>query len=201
VNPRVRYGATVAGILAVALAAVVVIAEQRDPVAGGSGQRFEGALMPPGVRAPDFTLRDERGDIVRMRDLRGTPVVVTFLYTTCRDSCPVDAQQVRGALDLLGRDVPALAVAVDPPRDTAARARRFLVQQQLLGRMRFVLGSRAELRPVWDGFFIQPQTEETDHQSRAVLIDARGYQRVGYPGSELTPERLAHDLRVLLDEA
>ena len=32
-------------------------------------------------------------------------------------------------------------------------------------------------------------------------MDARGFQRVGYPGSEATPERLAHDLALLEREA
>jgi hypothetical protein len=42
-------------------------------------------------------------------------------------------------------------------------------------------------------------TEE--HQARITLVDANGYQRVGFPGSEATPERLAHDLRLLEAEA
>ena len=33
-------------------------------------------------------LTDERGDRVAMRDLRGSPVIVTFLYTNCEDTCP-----------------------------------------------------------------------------------------------------------------
>jgi hypothetical protein len=32
-------------------------------------------------------------------------------------------------------------------------------------------------------------------------VDKRGFQRVGYPGEEATPERLAHDLRLLAAEA
>ena len=108
--------------------------------------------MPEGVRAPDFRLRNQDGETVSMRSLRGRPVVVTFLYTTCEDSCPIQAQTVRGALDELGHDVPALAIAVDPPRDTPERAQAFLAKQRATGRIDFVLGSRAELRPVWNGF-------------------------------------------------
>ena len=132
-----------------------------------------------------------------MRALRGRPVAVTFLYTTCRDTCPAQAQTLRGALDLLGHDVPALAVAVDPPRDTPDRAKRFLARQRVSGRIDFVLGTRKQLARLWDGFAIRPQTVTVEHQSRFTLVDKRGYQRVGYPGSEATPERLAHDLRLL----
>jgi hypothetical protein len=40
-----------------------------------------------------------------------------------------------------------------------------------------------------------------EHNARFTLVDARGFQRVGYPGAEATPERLAHDLRILEREA
>ena len=53
---------------------------------------------------------------------------------------------------------------------------------------------------MWKGFAIQPQLEGVDHQARTVLIDANGYQRVGFPLDQLTPERLATDVRTLLAE-
>ena len=162
---------------------------------------FQGAIMPEGVPAPDFELRDQDGRRISMRALRGRPAVITFLYADCEDTCPIEAQQVRGALDELGEDVPALAVSMNPSGDTPQRARRFLLEQRVTGRMDFVLGSRRELEPVWRGFFIQEQTDELEHSSRVVLIDAEGFQRVGYPGQEATPERLAQDLRILLREA
>ncbi|MEA2376499.1 MAG: hypothetical protein QOK00_189 [Thermoleophilaceae bacterium] len=182
-----------------ALGAVVLAADSSDKTdVGGPG--FEGARMPAGVRAPDFTLRNQDGERVSMRELRGQPVIVTFLYTTCDDTCPAQAQTVRGALDDLGKDIPALAIAVDPPRDTADRARVFLAKQHALGRIDFVLGSRAELAPLWKGFFIRPQSVAQEHQARFTLIDKRGFQRIGFPGDQATPETLAHDLRLLDQE-
>ncbi len=164
-------------------------------------ERFEGSIMPPGVRAPDFALRDQEGDRVRMRALRGRPVIVTFLYTTCEESCPAQAQQIKLGLDRLGEDLPTLAVAVKPETDTPANAQRFLREQGMTGRMDIVLGSRRQLEPVWKGFAIQPQLAGVEHQARTVLIDARGYQRIGFPVDQLTPERLAKDARTLLAEA
>jgi protein SCO1 len=64
-----------------------------------------------------------------------------------------------------------------------------------------VLGSRPELERVWKGFAIQPQLPDAEHQARTVLIDAHGFQRVGFPVDQLTPERLASDLRTLLTES
>ena len=165
-----------------------------------AGSRFEGAVMPDGLKAPDFTLENQDGATISMRDFRGRPVIVTFLYTTCEDTCPVQAQTVRGALDELGEDVPAIAIAVDPPRDTPERARAFLSEQRALGRLDFVLGTRAELRKLWDDYFVRPQSVTQEHNARFTLVDERGFQRVGYPGFEATPERIAHDIRILQAE-
>ncbi len=199
-NPRIVVALFLVGVFA--LGAVVLAAGGGDDESDvGSANSFEGSLMPKGVRAPDFQLRNQDGETVSMRSLRGQPVVVTFLYTTCEDTCPIQAQTVRGALDDLGHDVPALAIAVDPPRDTPGRAQAFLAKQRATGRIDFVLGTRAELRPLWKGFAIQPQSVTQEHQARITLVDSRGFQRIGYPGAEATPERLAHDLRMLEREA
>jgi protein SCO1/2 len=198
VNLRVLMALVLLCLLA--LGATVLAAGGHDDEEPTSGSAFEGAVMPEGLRAPDFELRDQDGERVSMRALRGRPVLVTFLYTTCEDSCPAQAQIVRGALDELGHDVPALAIAVDPPRDTPRRARAFLSEHRALGRLDFVLGSRAELRPLWKAFAIRPQSVTQEHQARFTLVDRRGLQRVGYPGAEATPERLAHDLRLLEQE-
>jgi protein SCO1/2 len=195
VNPRVLIALVVACIMA--LGAAVLAARGRGTDEDPAGPAFQGARMPKGVRAPDFRLRDQDGDPVSMRALRGEPVAVTFLYTHCRDTCPVQAQTLRGALDLLGHDVPALAIAVDPPRDTPDSAKAFLSKQSALGRIDFVLGSRAQLSPLWKGFAIRPQSVTAEHQSRFTLVDKHGFQRIGYPGTEATPERLANDLRLL----
>jgi len=204
VNPRVLIALVLLCVFAlggVVLAARQSGGEDEPATVSGGSTRYEGAIMPKGVRAPDFDLRDQDGRRVSMRALRGRPVIVTFLYTSCEESCPAQAQTVKGALDQLGHDLPALAVAVDPPRDTPRRAKAFLSKQRMPGRMRFVLGSKRDLQPLWRGFAIQPQAVRQEHQARFTLVDKRGFQRIGFPGGEATPERLAHDLRLLERES
>jgi protein SCO1/2 len=200
VNPRIAIALVL--VAALALGGVVLAASSGDdaePVAAPN--EFAGAPMPADARAPDFSLRDEEGERVSMRSLRGGPVVVTFLYSHCQDTCPITAQTIRGALDDLGHDVPALAISVDPPNDTPASARKFLAEQRANGRIRFVLGKRAQLQPIWKGYGITPQRITQEHLAHITLVDARGFQRVGYPIDQATPERLAHDLRLLERES
>jgi protein SCO1 len=196
VNPRIAIALVL--VAALALGGVVLAATSggdEQPVAAAN--QFAGATMPRDLRAPDFRLRDEQGNRVSMRALRGKPVVVTFLYSHCQDTCPITAQTIRGALDDLGHDVPAVAISVDPRNDTPASARKFLAEQRANGRIRFVLGSRAQLRPIWKGYGVTPQRVTQEHIARITLVDTRGFQRVGYPIAQATPERLAHDLRLL----
>jgi protein SCO1 len=205
VSPRAIAALFVTGLLALAVVIFAALGISSDDNSGAvaSGQvrapasAFDGALLPPGVKAPDFKLRDERGRRVTMREYRGKPVVVTFLYSHCHDTCPVQAQQIKGALDDLGHDLPALAVSVDPSGDTARSVHRFNAEQGVTNRIRWVLGREAQLRPLWQGFHTTSQTPQAEHMARLVLIDKRGFQRIGYPASQVTPERLAHDLRLL----
>ena len=198
-----RLRLALAVLVACSLAAVGGVwlasgSESRQPAVGASG--FAGSLRPPGLRAPSVEgLRDADGRRVDPASLRGTPVVYSFVYSTCEDTCPTQVQTIRGALDDLGRDVPVIAVSVDPRGDTPTRAQRFVAAQGMTGRMRFLLGSHGELEPVWKGFAVRPQEGELDHSAYVVLVDGEGRQRVGWPSSQLFPEGLEHDLRVLLD--
>ncbi|MDQ3371492.1 MAG: SCO family protein [Actinomycetota bacterium] len=206
-NPRLVAAVALVTACAIFAAGVALAPRGADGAGATTAQgTIAGALRPPGIPPADFALRDQDGERVSTADLRGQVTVVTFLYTTCEDACPLVAQQIRGALDLLGRDVPVLAVSVDPAGDTQRRARSFLLEQRLPDRMHFLLGSREELRPVWEDFGIQPETAgENDsdggHSVSVVLLDRDGVQRIGYPINGLTPDALAGDIALLESES
>ena len=73
-----------------------------------------------------------------------------FVYSTCRDTCPAQVQTIRNALDKLDDpDAHVIGISVDPVNDNPKRAASFLLKQQMTGRMRFLLGTREQLEPVW----------------------------------------------------
>lgn len=190
---------TLAVCAAAATAGVVLASGARDaPEVDASVTGWAGAIRPPGTHVPAFRLADQDGDTVTEASLRGRPAVFTFVFSTCEDTCPAQVQTIRGALDDLGRDVPVIGVSVDPANDTPRRARSFLIAQRMTGRMRFLLGTRERLAPLWRAFGIAPQEGELDHSAYVVLVDGEGRQRVGFPFSQLTSERLAHDLERLM---
>ena len=162
---------------------------------------FDGPTLPPGLRAADFTLTDQRGHPVVLHAYRGHVVVLTFIHSKCKDACPFMVEQIKGALNLLGpraRRVAVLGVSVEPSEDTPTSRRAFLAAHEMDGRLDFLSGSLARLRQVWRAYAIQPVQGPVDHSVFVLLIDRHGVERVGWPADELTPEGLAHDLRVLL---
>jgi protein SCO1 len=200
-----RLRLTLIALTLCALAAVggVLLADRQTSSAADGLELtngWAGAVRPDGLAVPDFTLSDQDGKTVTGASLRGKPVVFAFIYSTCRDTCPAQVQTIRGALDDLDRDadVNVVGISVDPPNDTPRNAESFLLKQQMTGRMRFLLGTREQLAPVWKAFGVQPQEEGLEHSAHTVLADPRGFQRIGYPFDYLTEQRLAHDLGRLL---
>ena len=115
----------------------------------------------------------------------------------------VIAQQIRGALDELPAPVPVLLVSADPAADTPARVRSFLARTSLSGRVSYLSGSPAQLRPVVARLSRHPGARRS-RRVRAYgfgLLDRRGgHERVIFQLEQLTPEALAHDIRKLLAE-
>jgi protein SCO1 len=202
--------ALVAATVLVPVLAVVVIRALTASAAAPLPSRpaagaYRGSEVPAGIIAPDFALRDYRGRLVRMRSLRGRVVVVTFLDTHCKTKCPVFASDIGAAFRLLSpkerREVSALALTVEPARDTPASVRRFLARRHALD-MDFLLGSTRRMRPIWRAFHVvaAAQTGNADvHSSDARIFDRQGmWVSTLHVPVDLTPANLVHDIRVAL---
>jgi protein SCO1/2 len=104
-------------------------------------------------------------------------------------------QTIKGAIeDAERKDIRVVGISVDPVNDNPKRAASFMLKQGMTGRMEFLLGSREQLQPVWDGFAVQPQQDNLEHSAHTILADANGMQRIGFPFDHMTQEALAHDL-------
>jgi len=198
-------------VLTALLGAIVfVVVQNRGAAEAGAGtggrgfhSQFDGPTMPPNLKAADFTLRDQYGRRVSLSADRGKVVVLTFIHSLCHDTCPFMVEQIKGALNDLpdsGANVPTIGVSVDPSQDTMKNRRAFLTQHQMTGRLAFVNGPLPAMRRIWHDYAIQPVTPKIDHSTFVLLIDKRGYERVGFAADQLTPEGLAHDIRVLQRE-
>jgi protein SCO1/2 len=200
---RVKLQRALMLILVALLAAIVLIVLSNRGSAAPTPvtkSPFDGPTMPPNLRAHDFTLTDQYGRRVSLAADRGKVVVLTFIHSLCHDTCPFMVEQIKGALNDLpnnGRDVPTIGVSVAQAEDTVHNRLAFLAKHDMTGRLAFVNGPLPTMRRIWHDYAIQPVTPKIDHSTFVLLIDKRGYERVGFAADQLTPEGLAHDIRVL----
>jgi protein SCO1 len=156
--------------------------------------------------APEFDLTAEDGARIRLADLRGKAVAVTFIYTNCADTCPlltsklVEVQDALG--DAFGRRIAFVSITVDPERDTPAVLKHYAeaVGADLAG-WRFLTGPPAAIREVtrrYGGFAAKAANGDVDHLFLTSLIDPRGRLRVQYLGVRFEPAALQRDLESLL---
>ena len=156
-----------------------------------------------GIPAPDFRLTDQFGKPVSLSQFRGKPVVLTFLYTHCPDVCPLIAEQLHSVMLDLGQDaqrVGVLAVSVEPKRDTVAAALAFSKVHNMTNYWHFLVGTEAQLAPVWTAYAIGAQQVTTTvsmHTTALYVIDKQGRERT-LLDQTFTPAQLTGILQTLL---
>jgi protein SCO1 len=158
-----------------------------------------------GVSAPDFRLVDQSGQQVSLKQFRGRPVVLAFMFTHCTDICPLNAEKMHGAATSLGGKaadkVAWLAVSVDPKNDTPDSATKFAADHGLPGKLRFLMGNEDQLAPVWRAYHLidndaPPPKDPTIHYGGVYVIDTEGRERV-LMSDNFSPSQLADNLRLL----
>jgi protein SCO1/2 len=184
-----------------ALAVVLVILVNGT---GGAPPLNAVPINPP-VAAPPTAGRDSAGNLVSVPE-GGRPALVTFLYAHCTTSCPLIAGEISEALDEVGpgtaSKIDTVAVSVDPVGDTAAAVNNFLAVHTLTGRMSYIIGSRAELLPIWQAWGIRAQKVgaiASTHTALVVLVDKQGQEVGSYAGAiPISVPALASDIRTLV---
>ncbi len=165
---------------------------------------FEGGVISPRRDAPPLVLKDIDGREVDIRDLRGHPVLVTFVYAHCPDVCPLimsNLREVRRRAGPLGKQMRVIAVSVDPKGDTPAAVRSFLTARGVAGFVDYLIGSRAELEPVWAAWQVgasvpKDDPELVEHSSLIYGVTSSGQLATAYPVG-FTPAQIAKDLPLL----
>ena len=177
-NPRIVVALFLVGVFALG---AIVLAAGGDDTDEAPPSTFEGSLMPEGVRAPDFRLHNQDGEKVTMRSLRGRPVVVTFLYTTCQDRAARSRpRQCAARSTNLATTCPHwLSLSTRPA--TRPSARRHSSQSSAPpGASTSCLARVPSCARSGKGYAIRPQAVDEEHMARITLVDSRGFQRVGY---------------------
>jgi len=154
---------------------------------------------------PSFTLVDQAGTTVKSESLRGHALVVSFVFTTCREACPlITAQlaraQARARIEKLDARVRFLSITLDPVTDTPDVLRRYAAAYGVdLTTWHFLTGDPDDVARVIRGFGLSPVAgDRLVHGSLVLLVDGAGRIAERRTDLELDPERLLISLRKLL---
>ena len=153
------------------------------------------------VRDLAFVTADGRQ--LRLAGLRGKPVVVSMIYTSCAGICPATTRQlafaVRLAREALGPEgFTVLSVGFDTAHDTPPALREFAAAQRVGdARWLFVTASAADVAQLAEdtGFWFVAGAGAIDHLIQTTLLDGRGRVLRQVYGSDFRALELADPLR------
>lgn len=164
--------------------------------------------LPQIAPAPEFALTSQDGAEVKLADLRGKVVAVTFIFTRCTDTCPVLTPMMSFVQDRLGSDfgtkIAFVSITVDPERDTPEVLKEYgeAFGTNFAGWF-FLTGSPPAIADVvrrYGVFAAKRENGNVDHTFLTSIIDRRGVLRVQYLGVRFDPEEFRLDLLSLVNE-
>ncbi|HEY1334403.1 MAG TPA: SCO family protein [Myxococcaceae bacterium] len=193
-------------MIAALLGLALVLPAGPEPASGH--RAIEGGRLPRIGTAADFTLTTQDESRLTLRDLRGKVVVITFVYASCTDTCPILTAKLASLQEPLGANLGArvvfVGITVDPGRDTPAVLRDYARHHGVRPPgWAFLTGSAAEIREVARRYGVYARRAaggEVDHTFLTSIVDQRGVLRVQYLGVRFDPGEFLGDLRSVLRE-
>ncbi len=140
----------------------------------------------------DYSFKNHDGRTLRLADLRGKPVALSFIYTSCADTCPTITETLAEAAEkgwqALGKDkFHVVTVGFNAPADTPEAMRMFAANRGLKNRGWYWLsGELPEIAALADetGFVFFDSPKGFDHMAQITLIDAEGVVRAQVYGDD-----------------
>jgi protein SCO1 len=163
------------------------------------------------ARAPEFSLRDPSGQLVRLSSYQGRVVLLAFVFTTCPGVCPLISKQMSALQEslkqegLFGHRANLVSVTVDPETDTAAVLAKYAKScgADPAG-WRFLRETPEKTKPVlkaYDEWTKLLPKGELDHPARVYLIDQRSNIREIYSLAFFNEKQALIDIKALLADA
>jgi protein SCO1/2 len=140
--------------------------------------------------APEFTLTDQNGKKVSLKDYRGKLVLINFIYTNCEGTCPplvLKFKEIQLDLkDKFKKQTALISITVDPERDKAEVFKRYAENQMAdTSFWTFLTGSQAEIDKVLRDYQVtvmKGPDGDIGHVNLVVMIDKDGKRRYDFYG-------------------
>ena len=185
VNPIVRYGIFAVGSIATLISSLIAVLALVGPASGEMAIVDSSGITAVTKAAPSFSLTSYNGQKVSLADLKGRPVILTFLDPVCYDTCPLMAQEMKQAdlqLGVKGKNVAMVAVAANPIFHSVADVANFTKSEGLasLPNWYYLTGSESQLASIWKNYGIEVRTTQVGmvvHTQVEYFIDKSGIER------------------------
>ncbi|HYV39151.1 MAG TPA: SCO family protein [Gemmataceae bacterium] len=173
---------------------------------GGAAQQPQSRLAVI-RKAPDFNLVNQDGKRVKLSDLNGKVLLVSFVFTTCNGSCPATTHRMASTQERVKEKTAGIefvTITLDPKRDTPEALKNYA---KLFGletdHWQFLTGSESDVNKTiadW-GMWVKPlENGQLDHPSRIFLVDRKQRIREIYNVDLLRPADVLEDIVELLKE-
>ena len=167
-----------------------------------------GEVLPKIRPTPEFTLTNQDGKRLALKDLRGKALAITFIFASCADTCPLLTAKMAGIQNTLGNafgpKVNFVSITVDPERDTPEVLKRYAEAHKANpAGWAFLTGTPAEISEVakrYGIYYKKTPRGDVDHTFLTSLVDQGGVLRVQYMGVKFNPDEMLRDIQSLLRE-
>lgn len=155
---------------------------------------------------PALTLVDQHGRDVTLASLKGRPVLIDFIYTTCPGPCPLMTSRMAAVAKLLGPDlgkqVTFVSISIDPEHDRPAELEKYAHARGAdeAGWL-FLTGTPAQIDRVLALYHLKRMRNPdgtVNHAAASFLLGPDGRQVRQYQPLEVKPSAVVADIdRVL----
>lgn len=166
-----------------------------------------------GQEVPDFSLTNQDGKRVSLKDFRGKALAITFIYAKCPlpDYCirmstnfSDLANQITADAEIKDK-IRLLSISFDPANDTPEKLRSYGIgylgndPKTKFDVWQLAVGSDAEVRKIADFFGLRYEIDKNDktqinHSLRTAVIAPDGKVTKIFPGNEWRPNQLLEEL-------
>jgi protein SCO1/2 len=151
---------------------------------------------------PDVSLIDQHGQVISLASLKGKPVLIDFIYTSCASTCPVLTSKIAAvARELgpaLGANVTIVSITLDPEHDGPAQLAAYAKSQAVESNSwLFLTGKPADIDQVLAAFKLRRMRESDGsimHSVSAFLLGPDGHQIRQYNALDVNAKTVAADI-------
>lgn len=175
---------------------------------GGGVSAPADPLLGAADLAPPFRLIDQLGEPFELETLRGSPVVLDFIFTRCAGPCPILTGLLADARRALSPEQRArvrfVSITLDPAYDTPERLRDYARTRRVdTEGWSFLTGPVSDVDAVVRAYGVGniPATdgsEQLAHTLVTFLIDAQGHVKQRLLGLNHSPQELRERIAALL---